>query len=250
MIVDPELQSALEIVKGAHAQRKTLLLVGACRVDYKGRAESKLGLGDRILIVKEDGAVLVHRPTGYEPVNWQPGGCMFSTQLVDDKLVIRAIRPKPHETLTLTFKKVNLAAQLDLTDRSAFELYATEEEMQETILLDPSLVEPGFRPIAPEKRVKPGFMDVYGMDRSGTPVVIEIKRKTAGREAVLQLWKYLQELRSQKTANIRGIFMAPKLAKGAQRLLETLKLEYKPLSPKRCAEILNKEKGRKLLRYL
>jgi len=248
-MVEPEPQSALDFVRDSLARRKTLLLVGACRVNYAGRAESELGLGERMLIVKEDGAILVHRPTGYEPVNWQPNGCVFQTELRDNRLTIRAVRPKPHETLTLTFHKVDMVAQLDLIDRSDLVLYASEAEMQRAVLLDPEIVEPGFHPITREKRMKPGFVDVYGRDSQGNPVVIEIKRKTAGKEAVLQLWKYIQSLKGNEGARVRGILMAPKLAKGAQRLLETLNLEYKPISPKKCTEILHEKGGKKLSGY-
>jgi len=66
--IDEETQRS---IKEALAQRKLLLLVGNCWVNYKGRASSKLEPGERIVIIKEDGSVLVHRPCGYEAVNWQ-----------------------------------------------------------------------------------------------------------------------------------------------------------------------------------
>jgi len=49
---------------------------------------------------------------------------------------------------------------------------------------------------------------------------------------------------------VRGILVAPSLAKGAQSLLAALNLEFKPLSPKRCAEVLKARKGRRLTEYL
>lgn len=58
------------VVKEELSQRKTLLLIGSCWVDYKGRANSRLELGERVVMIKEDGSVLVHRPSGYEAVNW------------------------------------------------------------------------------------------------------------------------------------------------------------------------------------
>jgi len=39
---------------------KCLLIVGNCCVEYRGRASSKLGPGERIIIIKEDGALLIH----------------------------------------------------------------------------------------------------------------------------------------------------------------------------------------------
>jgi RecB family endonuclease NucS len=63
--------------------------------------------------------------------------------------------------------------------------------MQKAILLEPSLLEEDFKPISYEKKVEPGFVDVYGVDKKGRFVVVEIKRKTAGKEAALQLAKYI-----------------------------------------------------------
>jgi len=248
-MLEPELQEALRIVQDGFAKRKTLLLIGACRVDYKGRAESKLDLGERILIIKEDGAVLVHRPTGYEPVNWQPEGCLFQTRLMDDRLVIRAIRSRPREVLTLIFNRVNLVAQLDLVDRSEFVLYASERDMQQAVLLNPELLEPGFRPITYEKKVEPGFVDVYGVDKDGRFVVVEIKRKTASRGAALQLAKYVESIRTMVNREVRGVLAAPSMAKGVQRLLATLGMDFKPLDPKKCAEILRKAETKKLVEF-
>ncbi len=247
--LEPDLQEALQVVRDGLVKRKTLLLIGACQVDYKGRAESKLDLGERILVIKEDGAVLVHRSTGYEPVNWQPEGCLFQSRLKDDRLVIRAVRSRPREVLTLTYNRVNMVARLDLIDRSEFVLYASERDMQRAVLLKPDLLEPGFRPITFEKRVEPGFVDVYGVDRDGRFVVVEIKRKKANRRAVLQLSKYLKSIRTTVNREVRGVLAAPSLGRGVQRLLVTLEMDYKPLDPKKCSEILRKTETKKLAEF-
>lgn len=249
MTVEPELHEALDVIQDGLAKRKALLLIGACRVDYEGRAQSKLGYGERILIIKEDGAVLVHRSKGYEPVNWQPEGCLFQTRLTDDRLAIRAIRSRPREVLTLTFNRLNLITQMDLDDKSEFVLYASERDMQQAILLNPELLESGFRPITYEKRVEPGFVDVYGVDKDGRFVVVEIKRKTATRGAVLQLAKYVESIRRIVNREVRGVLAAPGMAKGVQRLMVTLGMDFKPLDPKKCAEILRKAGTKKLLEF-
>lgn len=249
VMVEPELREALRVVQDGLAKRNTLLLIGACRVDYKGRAESKLGFGERVLMIKEDGAVLVHRPTGYEPVNWQPEGCLFQTRLTDDTLMIRAVRSRPREVLTLIFNRVNLVAELNLVDRSEFFLYASETDMQRAVLLNPELLESGFRPITYEKRVEPGFVDVYGVDRDEKFVVVEIKRKRASRDAVLQLAKYVESIRTMVNREVRGVLAAPSMAKGVQRLLVTLGIDFKPLDPKKCAEILRKTETKKLVEF-
>ena len=85
---NPTVKEATDFVKAAVSEHKTVILVGNCNVNYKGRASSKLEPGERIVMIKEDGSVLVHRPTGYEPVNWQPAGCMFQTRTKDEKLQV------------------------------------------------------------------------------------------------------------------------------------------------------------------
>ncbi len=75
--VNPTLAEAESLIQRALAQRSMLIVAGNCSVKYAGRASSTLEPGERMLVVKADGAVLVHRPVGYEPVNWQPAGSIF-----------------------------------------------------------------------------------------------------------------------------------------------------------------------------
>jgi len=265
---NPSMESAATLFKEA-IKRKTILIAGNCWINYQGRASSKLKPGERIVIIKKDGALLVHRPTGYEPVNWMPGGeviyhtetklhqqfkrekqkpprDMSASALEDDVLLIKAVRQKPRETLQVFFDDIYFFAALSLIDEGDFSLYASEEDMQEAIITHPSLIEEGLRPITYEKRVEPGFIDVFGVDKDGKIVVIEIKRRKAGKEAVLQLSRYVDSLKSTVNREIRGILVAPRIAKGVQKLLMTLGLEFKSLDPKKCAEILGKRKSRSL----
>ncbi len=238
------------MVREALSERKTVLLIGNCWVDYRGRASSKLEPGERIVMIKEDGSVLVHRPSGYEPVNWQPPGCLFQTSVAENVLRIRAIRRRPSESVRISFDRVYLLSTLSLIDRGRFSLHASEEDMQKAILLEPRIIEKGFKPITYEKKIEPGFVDVYGTDKDGKFVVVEIKRKTAGREAALQLAKYVESTRTKVNRDVRGILAAPRLAKGVQRLLTTLKLDFKPLDPKKCAEILGRPETRRISEFL
>jgi RecB family endonuclease NucS len=197
-------------------------------------------------MIKEDRSVLVHRPYGYEPVNWQPAGCMFQTRTIGDILQIRAIRKKPSESVKLSFDKIFLLTALKLKDTGEFFLHASEADMQKAILLDPSLLEEGFTPISYEKKVEPGFVDIYGHDKEGRLVVVEIKRRGAGRDAALQLSKYVNFLKTMTNRELRGILVAPRLAKGVKTILTGLELEFKALDPKKCADLLHKTESQKL----
>jgi len=243
VIENPNQKDAVLQIQNALSEHKTLLLVGNCWVDYKGRASSKLEPGERILIIKSDGSVLVHRPTDYSPVNWQPPGCLFQTSLSPDALRIRAIRPKPREHIDIYFDKIHLLAALTLKDEGAFSLYASEQDMQKAILADPNLIESELQPITFEKPVEPGFIDIYAIDKQGRLVVIEIKNETAGKTAALQLQKYIEAIKKTANRQTRGILVAPTLAKGVQPLLHQLNLEYKPLSPQQCYQTLQRQLG-------
>jgi RecB family endonuclease NucS len=251
VLVDPSVRDAEIVVSEGISNRKAVLVSGRCRVEYVGRAKSNLEPGERIVIVKADGSLLVHRSTGYEPVNWMPGGdALYNVRTDGQTLQIRAQRKKPAETVSIVFDEIQLVASLVLSDSGEFSLYASEEDMQKAILLKPDLLEEHFRPITYEKKVAPGFVDVYGEDKDGKFVVVEIKRKTAGKEAAMQLARYVEAIRGRTNREIRGILVAPGTGKDVLRTLTTLGLEYKHLDPRRCAETLTRVRTKKLADFL
>ena len=127
-------------------------------------------------------------------------------------------------------------------------MYLTEEEMQKVLSTNPELIEPGLRTIRRERPVAPGFIDIYARDQEGNIVVIEIKRRRADREAVLQLHSYIKNLQPTQTqeSKIRGILVAPNLTKGTHSLLEQLGLEYRKIEPQQCYQHLQYPTTRRL----
>jgi len=248
-LLNPSLDNAVSVVKDAFSKRQGLLIIGDCWVDYHGRASSRLERGERIAIFKADGSVLIHRPVGYEPVNWQPPGCIFQVNVAGRSLQLRAVRRKPSESVRVSFGRLFLVSVLSLVDEGVFSLYASEEDMQRAILLMPSLIEEGLKPISYEKKVEPGFVDVYGEDKAGRFVVVEIKRKVAGRQAALQLAKYVEAVKGIVNKEVRGVLAAPGLGKGVQRVLMSLGLEFKAVDPRKCAEILSRPETRRLQEF-
>ncbi len=246
----PNLNEALGKIEEAFIEQRTVLIVGRCWVEYRGRASSKLKPGERIVIVKEDGSLLVHRCKGYEPVNWQPPGCFFKTYMNDDSLIVKAIRRSPRETVMIYFDQIYLLSTFKLIDEGEFSIYASEEDMQKAILLNPSIIEDDFTPIDYEKKVEPGFIDVYGVDKEGRMVVIEIKRRTASKDAVLQLARYIKSIKTSAGREVRGILVAPKISREAWDLLTLLGLSFKRIDPKKCSEMLRKMKDKKISDFL
>ena len=245
-LTTPTLAEAAAVIEKAFLQRRTLIVAGNCHVHYSGRANSTLENGERLLIIKSDGSLLVHRPVGYEPVNWQPAGSVFHVQFKDSELEVHSVRQKPRESVKVTFTEVFMVSALGLVDSGEFLLHATEDDMHRAILLQPSLFEDGFKPISWEKHVEPGFVDIYGEDKDGKLVIIEVKRRTASKEAALQLAKYIEPIKAKVNRELRGVLVAPSLGKDVQRLLVTMGLEFKALDPKDCALVLKKAETSKL----
>jgi RecB family endonuclease NucS len=251
VLVNPSVRDTEIAVSEGISNRKVVLIAGRCWVQYSGRAKSNLEPGERIVIIKGDGSLLVHRSTGREPVNWMPGGNTFcSVQTKEQTLQIRVQRKRPVETVNVIFDEIQFVASLILSDAGEFSLHASEEDMQKAVLLKPELLEERFKPITYEKKVEPGFVDVYGEDKDGKFVVVEIKRRTAGKEAVMQLARYLEAIKGRTDREVRGILAAPDTGKDVLRTLAVLGLEYKYLDPRKCAEIITRVSTRKLADFL
>jgi len=250
--VEPSVPEAAQILGKAFRSRQLVLIVGECRVNYEGRASSTLERGERIAIIKQDGSLMIHRPTGYEPVNWQPPKCVMSVSTEEPGLLmVNASRHQPRETVSIEFHRVSLIAHGELKDEGEFSLHVTEEQMKEAILVAPDLVEAGLRPLEEEKSLgEAGFTDIFAEDSLGNLVVVEIKRVAASRDAAAQLARYLETLRKKINKPIRGILVAPELRKNAQLLLSSLNLEFVKLEPERCFHILRSRRDMKLSQFM
>jgi len=239
-----KISEAAERIREGIRSKTLVTVVGLMEVFYEGRAASTLGLGERLLIIKQDGSLLVHRPTGYEPVNWMPLGSKIDVVERDDKLVIEARRISPEELLRITFHEIYAVHAFKLNDSAEFAMYATEEDMKRAILLEPSLIERGFKPIEDERRVsRSGFIDVFGVDSSGNLVVVEIKRRNATSEDIKQLVNYVKGIEKEFGKKPRAIIAAPGIQKSATRDLTTYGVEFRCITPKKCHEILKRGKG-------
>ena len=238
VLVSPSLREAHAEIEAGIEARKLVVMVATCSVSYSGRAGSQLGEGDRLIILKKDGCALVHRGRDYQPVNWQPSGCVIKASLNEDSLTVKAVRPSPLESLVVTAKQIQFLGTFHLDDKAEFQMHASEQDMQRAIILQPEIVEPGLKVVDFEKKVPPGFVDVYGIDSEGNTVVIEIKKDPAGFPALKQLSEYLKYLQPAPGKRLRPFIVAPSLAKGVQPTLTRERIEYRQLTLQRSAEII------------
>ncbi|USZ77717.1 endonuclease NucS [Halorussus vallis] len=210
-----------------------ITVFGRCSVDYEGRASSTLGPGDRLVVLKPDGTVLVHTDEGQQPVNWQPPGSTRSAAVAEGDLVVESTRSAPEERLVVSFESVRQVSTYDVSDPEDLALSGTEEDLRRRLLDDPDLVEAGFKPLATERETPAGAVDIYGRDHNGATVVVELKRKRVGPDAVGQLSRYVEALARDlhADAEIRGILVAPSVTDRARDLLTEKGLEFVALSP-------------------
>lgn len=253
VIQDPRLEDAARFIKEALSSKSLVLIIGECRVDYEGRGASRLESGERVVLIKQDGSVLVHRPMGHSPVNWQPSSSVIEVAYRDGiGLTLFAIRDKPREFLTIVFTRVSIVIAGVLRDMGEFVMYVDEGEIRDLIADDPDIIESGLKIIDVEKPIGDGYVDLLGMDSQGRPVLIELKRVTATREAVLQLYRYIEAYKSQHGVSPRGILVAPAFSPTAIETAIRLGIDYRHLDLKKAWELIKRKQSKKktLMEYL
>lgn len=241
--INPSVEEFIETLKFGLKSQYLILFAANCEVEYKGRARSKLGLGDRLIIIKKDKSILIHRPTGYKPINWQPPYSNISILRDSSNIpTIISTRINPWEEIRIKVIKTYFILVQRLTDTAKFEMYLTEKEMQDIISKNIDvLIEPGMRTISTEKEVETGVIDILAKDKNGFYVVIELKKDKIGEPDVLQLYRYILFFR-KTNPSIRGIIVGPSIRDEALSLLRSLNLEYKKIDIKRLSSLIKKDR--------
>ncbi|WP_373222086.1 endonuclease NucS [Halorientalis marina] len=232
-LTGPAPATARDRIAAAIDRDAMVTVFGRCTVDYDGRASSRLGPGDRLVVCKPDGTILVHTDEGQQPVNWQPPGCTQEAGLADGRLELHSLRSTPEEELVVTFETVHHVVAYGVTDEEDLSLVGTEEDLRQRILADPDLVEESFTPLSTERETPAGAVDIYGEDERDRPVVVELKRRRVGPDAVGQLSRYVDALSRDlhADAEVRGILVAPSVTDRARGLLAEKGLAFVALEP-------------------
>ena len=245
---EPSHREALWELESAFERGDLITVFGRCTVDYEGRAATELGAGDRLVVLKPDGAALVHTDEGRTPVNWQPPGSTHHAAVRDGRLRVRSERTSPAETLTVRFSAIHQLSAMAVTGGRDLEVHGSEEDLRTRVLERPDLVVEGFEPTETERETSAGPVDVFGVDPDDTPVVVELKRRRVGPDAVGQLARYVEALREElgveesadvdvgdnerdDTPAVRGVLVSPSLTDRAAERLEERGFEHVALSP-------------------
>jgi RecB family endonuclease NucS len=210
---------------------KTAFLVCSCEIDYVGRARSRLGRGERMIIFKEDGTLIVHQKSGRNPVNWMPPKSRTEVAMKDGVLSMVSTKYREKERMVITVDSATSLETFRLADASRIEVYGTEKDFVKELLDDPSLIEKGFRLTRNERVTIAGSIDISGLDSDGNPVAVEVKRSRATPQDVVQLQRYVDSLRKKTDQTVRGILVAPSASSKARRLLVEYDLEIRRIHP-------------------
>ncbi|HMK48355.1 MAG TPA: endonuclease NucS domain-containing protein, partial [Methanocella sp.] len=176
-LVSPSPEEALEMLLASRSSSKKSMstIIGRCKVEYSGRAKSFLDYGDRLVIIKPDGTIMVHGDAKREPLNWQPPGTKINFSL-GDGLTISARRTNPVETMHLHFMSIHAISVFRLEDYAELNLIGEESDLVDRIERNPSIIEPGLRVIRREKMTDSGYIDLFCQDSAGNSVIVEVKR--------------------------------------------------------------------------
>lgn len=212
------------------------LVIAKCSVDYVGRLRAHLPRATRLLMVKNDGSVLIHSDGGsYKPLNWMspPATMHVSNREALEESTTFDLSEDPDIE---QFWRVQ-AAKSD--DYLLIRIYEIIGELSHDLGIDPGLIKDGVeadlqRLLAEQihtlgegytlvRREYPtaiGPVDILARDSNGATVAVELKR-VGDIDGVEQLTRYLELLnRDPLLAPVKGVFAAQKIKPQAKTLAE------------------------------
>jgi RecB family endonuclease NucS len=204
------------------------LVIARCSVDYAGRLSSTLASATRLLIVKADGAVLVHSDAGgYKPLNWMTAPCL----LIEEEGVWR-VSNKAGETMTIRIEEVFADTRHDLGVDPGLVKDGVERDLQLLLADQCHVLGDGWTLVSREYPTDIGPVDLLCRDHEGAYVAVEIKRR-GEIDGVEQLKRYLERL-ERSLGPVAGVLAAQEFkpqAKvlAADRGIRCVQLDYDAL---------------------
>jgi endonuclease len=195
------------------------LLVARCEVRYTGRLSAFLPEATRLLLLKEDGSVLVHADAGgYKPLNW-----MTPPTIVEEgsgTILVRKRAGKSEDRLEIRLAEVLSDVTHDMGEPAGLEKDGVERELQEELAAQPDVLEESLRLVRREWPTDIGPVDLVCRDAADGWVAVEVKR-VATIDAVEQLTRYLERICVDPAlAGCRGILAAQRIRPQARTLAE------------------------------
>jgi len=204
------------------------IVIAKCSVDYAGRLSAHLPLATRVLMLKQDGSLLVHSDGGsYKPLNWMSPPCSIET-LEPDELQVeagvtevwRVLHAKTADMLVVSIHEVFSEVEHELGEDPGLIKDGVEAHLQKLLAEQIELAGDGYTLVRREYFTAIGPVDILARDESGNSVAIEIKRR-GEIDGVEQLTRYLELMnRDPHLAPVTGIFAAQEIKPQARTLAE------------------------------
>jgi len=197
------------------------LIVARCEVSYTGRLTTRLAESVRLLMIKEDGTIMVWSDSGgqsVKPLNWMTPPTVIETS--EDLVVVRKRAGRSEDRLEIRLVEVLSDVTHDMGEAAALEKDGVERDLQLLLAADPEAIEPGLRLVKREWPTDVGPVDLMCRDSEDGWVAVEIKR-VGTIDAVEQLTRYLGCIRADPSrSDCRGILAAQQLKPQAVALAE------------------------------
>ena len=169
------------------------LIVARCEVTYSGRLNAFLPESMRLLMLKDDGSVLVHADAGgYKPLNWMTPPTVFED--LGDTIVVRKRAGRSEDRLEIKLIEVLSDVTHDMGEAAGLEKDGVERDLQLLLADDPTHIDATFRLVKREWPTDVGPVDLMCRDSDDGWVAVEIKR-VGTIDAVEQLTRYLACIR-------------------------------------------------------
>jgi RecB family endonuclease NucS len=204
------------------------LVVARCSVDYAGRLSAHLPLGTRLLVLKNDGSVLVHADTlSYKPLNWMSPPCVLTVvEAGEDQRdagvteIWKVAQAKTADLLVISIHEILHDSSHDLGIDPGLQKDGVEADLQKLLAEQIELLGDGYRLVRREYMTAIGPVDILARDAAGASVAIEIKRR-GDIDGVEQLTRYLELMnRDPLLAPVAGVFAAQEIKPQARTLAQ------------------------------
>ncbi|MGH3443897.1 MAG: endonuclease NucS [Nocardioidaceae bacterium] len=195
------------------------LVIARCQVDYAGRLTAHLPMATRLIMVKNDGSVLIHSDGGsYKPLNWMSPPCSVVEGASEDGLAQWLVTGKHDDTLRILLEDVLHDSDHELGIDPGLRKDGVEKHLQELLADHPATLAEGLRLVRREFPTAIGPVDLMCRDADGASVAVEVKRR-GEIDGVEQLTRYLELLnRDPHLRPVRGIFAAQEIKPQARVL--------------------------------
>ena len=183
------------------------LIVARCEVTYTGRLNAHLPESTRLLMLKDDGSVLVHADAGgYKPLNWMTPPTVIEDG--GDVVVVRKRAGRTEDRLEIRLVEVLSDVRHDMGEAADLQKDGVERDLQLLLADRPEAIEEGLRLVKREWPTDVGPVDLMCRDADGGWVAVEIKR-IGTIDAVEQLTRYLERIRHDPAmGSCRGVLAA------------------------------------------